>query len=146
MIVRLSNDERGRKIRELEKKCSYLEQTKQSLVEQNRYMSALHAAFVGFVSKLKIDGVLESIIRSACSLMGTEHGFIYLLEPGASEMEMRLGLGGVFDPLRGIRLMPGQGLSGMVWETAEPILIEDYKAWSSRLSHNELDVILSLRD
>lgn len=44
----------------------------------------------GMRSKEKL---LETILQRAAMLTGTEHGYIYLLEPGESEMQMQVGMG-----------------------------------------------------
>ena len=41
--------------------------------------------------------LLEAIIERAALLAGTENGFIYLLDPGETEMKMRVGIGAYKD-------------------------------------------------
>jgi hypothetical protein len=35
--------------------------------------------------------LLEALLQRAAMLAGTEHGFIYLREPGHSEMQIQIG-------------------------------------------------------
>ena len=106
---------------------------------QNEYLSSLHAISLGLIRRLDVDELLMEILQSACSLAGTEHGFIYLCEPDGKEMRMCLGIGGIFDSLKGLRLKPGQGLAGEVWKNARALVVDDYRTWEGRLSHGPLD-------
>ena len=80
---------------------------------------------------LDLPTVLERIVTRAGQLLGTLHGFIYLLSPGEAEMERKVGLG-VFSEARVMRLKPGEGLSGQVWQTGRPIVVDDYDTWPGR--------------
>ncbi len=80
---------------------------------------------------LDLPTVLERIVTRAGELLGTPHGFIYLLAPGEAEMERKVGLG-IFSEARVERLKPGQGLSGQVWQTGRPIVVDDYDTWPGR--------------
>jgi putative methionine-R-sulfoxide reductase with GAF domain len=64
-------------------------------------------------------------------LLDTPHGFIYLLAPGEAEMERKVGLG-IFSEARVMRLKPGEGLSGQVWQAGRPIVVDDYDSWPGR--------------
>jgi GAF domain-containing protein len=63
--------------------------------------------------------------------VGTEHGFIYLVAPGGAELERRVGLG-IFTENRVPNLKPGEGLTGQVWQTGQPMIVNDYAKWSGR--------------
>jgi len=80
---------------------------------------------------LDLPTVLERIVTRAGQLLDTPHGFIYLLAPGEAEMERKVGLG-VFSEARVMRLKPGEGLSGQVWQTGRPIVVDDYDTWPGR--------------
>ncbi len=75
--------------------------------------------------------LLQVIIARAGQLLGTPHGFLYLVTPDASEIEMKVGLG-LFADGRELRLRPGEGLCGRVWLTGEALAIADYDAWEGR--------------
>ena len=80
---------------------------------------------------LDLPTVLERIVTRAGQLLDTPHGFIYLLAPGEAEMERKVGLG-VFSEARVMRLKPGEGLSGQVWQTGRRIVVDDYDTWPGR--------------
>ena len=82
-------------------------------------------------------------MQRAAMLIGTEHGFIYLLEPGDSEMQMQVGMG-FFKSQLGLRVKPGEGMGGKVWEVEHPLLVADYQSWDGRLSDKSLDDLHSV--
>ena len=46
-------------------------------------------------------------------------------------MLLRLGTG-AYSGLVGLRMLKGEGLSGRVWETGDPLAIPDYGRWEGR--------------
>ncbi|MDP3286588.1 MAG: PAS domain S-box protein, partial [Desulfobacterales bacterium] len=87
--------------------------------------------------------MLENILERATSLTGTEHGYIYLLEQGGRQMQMRVGMG-FFKSQLGRRVIIGQGMGGQVWETESPVLVDDYNCWPGRISDKVLDGLRSV--
>jgi PAS domain-containing protein len=78
----------------------------EALRQQNEYLAALHATTLGLISRLDLNELLQTIVTRAGQLLGTPHGFMYLLEPGAEEIEQKVGLG-IFTSGIGYRLKPG---------------------------------------
>jgi two-component system sensor histidine kinase/response regulator len=101
------------------------------LVHQNEYLAALHETTVGLISRLDVKGLLQTLITRAGQLLNAPHGFIYLLEPGATEMECKVGVG-VLSRAIGNRRKPGEGLTGKVWQTGQPLAIDHYDTWPGR--------------
>lgn len=102
------------------------------LVHQNEYLAALHQTAVGLISHLDITELLETLITRAGQLLNAPHGFLYLLDPGESEIECKFGLGGLSQTV-GSRRIAGEGVAGMVWQTGQPLVIADYDNWASRV-------------
>lgn len=113
------------------------------LRRQNQYLTALHETTLGLIDKLDKKELLEAILERATTLTGTQHGFIYLLEPGEVEMQMRVGMG-FFQGQLGRRVRMGEGIGGRVWETEAPIVVEEYSSWSWRLKDPALDRLHSV--
>jgi PAS domain S-box-containing protein len=90
-------------------------------------------------SSLDLPTVLERIITRVGQMMGTAHGFIYLLAPDGASLERKAGVG-VFTTDREIHLNRGEGLSGKVWETGRPLVVDDYPAWPGRSILGSQDV------
>ncbi len=102
------------------------------LMHQNEVMAALHETTLGLVSRLELTGLLETIVNRAGQLLNAPHGFIYLLAPGEDEMECKVSTGKL-SHLVGIRRKMGEGLSGKVWQSRQPIVVDDYDAWAERV-------------
>ena len=105
----------------------------EALQRQNEYLAALHATTLGLISRLDLSELLQDIVTRAGQLLGTSHGFVFLLEPGEDELEQKVGLG-VFADTIGNRLKKGEGVSGQILKNGEPIMITDYSAWEFRAS------------
>ena len=105
---------------------------------QNASLRALHETALGLLDKIDKEELLETIIERAASLTGTEHGYIYLLEPKTQVMQMRVGKGFFAEQLgRSVRM--GEGMGGCVWQAEAPVLVADYSSWSRRLDDPALD-------
>jgi PAS domain S-box-containing protein len=81
---------------------------------------------------LAAGGLLERIVAWAGQTVGTPNGYICLIEPATGEMVLRLGTG-AYTGLVGLRMLKGEGLSGRVWETGQPLAIPDYSRWEGRV-------------
>ena len=88
---------------------------------------------VGLISRLDVTELLEALIARAGQLLKAPHGFIYLLEPGQTEMECRVGVG-ILSQLVGNRRKPGEGLAGRVWQSGQPLVVKDYDTWSGGIN------------
>lgn len=108
--------------------------------EQNTYLMALHDTTLGLMRRLDVDELLQNIITRAGELVGTEHGYVHLLEPINDELRMRVGVG-IYQDFVGTRVKRGQGLAGMVWRDGAPIVVDDYRYWSGRLPMVDRDVL-----
>ena len=128
---------------ELEREIYKVKQAEETLLRQNEYLTALHETSLGLIDHLDKEKLLEAILQRAAMLTGTEHGYIYLLEPGECEMQMQVGMGFFKDHL-GLRVKPGEGIGGKVWEAEHPLLVADYQSWDGRLSDKSLDDLHSV--
>jgi GAF domain-containing protein len=143
-----------------------VQQRTRELVEANEYLAALHETSLGLISRLDLNDLLTALVARAGPVVGTIHCFIYLIEPfdvaplGSAQgylgsrdgprdpswdepdavLECKVGVG-VFRRTIGLRLGPGEGLSGKVWQTGEPLVIDDYDAWTGRSPGFEYGVV-----
>lgn len=108
--------------------------------QQNTYLTALHDTTLGLMRRLDLDELLQNIIARAGELVGTEHGYVHLIEPNGSELRMRVGIG-IYQDFVGTIVKPGQGLAGTVWARQEPIVVDDYREWPGRLPMVDRDVL-----
>ncbi|MDO9532396.1 MAG: response regulator [Deltaproteobacteria bacterium] len=109
-----------------------------ALHRQTEYLAALHETTLGLINRLNLQDLLQALVTRAGQLLGTPHGFIYLVDPEKMVLECRVGVG-IFSGVLGSTLRLGQGLSGKVWETGQPLLIQDYQNWAERADNLELD-------
>ena len=129
--------------KKLEKEISISRQAEEALLRKNEYLTALHETALGLIDHLDKEKLLETILQRAAMLTGTEHGYIYLLEPGESEMQMQVGMG-FFKSQLGLRVKPGEGMGGKIWQSEHPLLVVDYRSWEGRLNDKSLDDLHSV--
>ncbi len=113
-------------------------QMEDALHRQKEYLAALHETTLGLINRLTLQDLLQALITRAGQLLGTPHGFIYLVNPEKMVLECRVGVG-IFSGVLGSTLGLGQGLSGKIWQTGQPLFIEDYQDWAERAANLELD-------
>ena len=138
-----STDELMVRLRQLENEIGALKKAEGSLRRQNEYLTALHETSLSLIDRLDKEELLEAILLRAARLSGTEHGYIYLLEPGDEEMQIQVGMG-FFKSQLGLRVKPGEGMGGKVWQQEQPILVDDYRSWNGRLNDKSLDKLHSV--
>jgi PAS domain S-box-containing protein len=110
---------------------------------QNDALRALHETALGLLDKIDKEELLETIIERAATITGTEHGYIYLLNPSRQTMQMRVGKG-FFSGQLGRSVRTGEGMGGAVWQAEAPLLVADYSHWPGRLKDPSLDGLRSI--
>ena len=105
--------------------------TDESEARRDPYLSALDETAIALMNRHEPDDLLETIIARAAALLGTAHGFIYLVEPEGENLVVRHGIG-LFADFLGYRLPIDTGLSGTVFREGRPVAIDDYDAWTAR--------------
>ncbi len=114
----------------------------EALRVQHDYLSALHETALGLINRLDFDELLETIVHRAAFLTGTDHGYISLLDDQKKKMTRRVGMG--FFRFCGEHAVKyGVGISGKVWQTARPILKNDYNGWPDRIQGTPWDELSS---
>ncbi|MBI4670814.1 MAG: GAF domain-containing protein [Chloroflexi bacterium] len=108
--------------------------------QQNTYLTALHDTALGLMRRLDLQELLQNIIARAAELVGTQHGYVHLVEPSGKDLQMRVGVG-VYQDFVGTRVRAWQGLAGTVWQQGEPIVVDDYRLWPGRLPMVDRDVL-----
>ncbi|MBN2003324.1 MAG: GAF domain-containing protein [Anaerolineae bacterium] len=111
-----------------------VEERTQQLQRQREYLAALNATALDLISRLDLEDLLTALVSRAGQLIGTPHGFIDLVDLDENVIECQVGLG-CFQASVGAQLAPGQGASGCVWQTGQPLLIAHYDEWPGRSPH-----------
>ncbi|WP_344258144.1 helix-turn-helix domain-containing protein [Streptomyces sodiiphilus] len=73
-----------------------------------------------------LDAVLRAIVQRARSLLGTEVAYLTLNDPDRGDTYMRVTEGSVSARFQQLRLGMGEGLGGLVAQTARPYVTDDY--------------------
>ena len=108
-------------------------QAEATLRRQNAELAALQATTLDLIHRLDPESLLEVVVRQAGTLVGAEHGYIYVVAPDRQELVVQVGTGAFVRNI-GYRLAWGAGLAGRVAATGEPLAVDDYVAWSERRS------------
>ncbi|MDJ0384814.1 GAF domain-containing protein [Streptomyces sp. G-G2] len=80
------------------------------------------------------DAVLRAIVHRSRMLLGTDVTYLTLNDPGAGDTYMRVTDGSVSAAFQQLRLGMGEGLGGLVAQTARPYASADYRT-DSRFKH-----------
>ncbi|MFF5919976.1 helix-turn-helix domain-containing protein [Streptomyces flavochromogenes] len=89
-------------------------------------LSALFATAHDLAGLRDLDAVLRAIVQRARSLLGTECAYLSLNDPAAGDTYMRVTEGSVSARFQQLRLGMGEGLGGLVAQTARPYVTDDY--------------------
>jgi PAS domain S-box-containing protein len=113
-------------------------QAAEKLRQQNDYLAALHETTLALMNRLELHDLLEVIITRAGELLGTQHGYVHLL--GSKGTEMIVGIG-IYSQRIDYGVRPGKGLVGKIWQTGQPLVVDNYSTWPERLPDPQLDLI-----
>src|SRR5574341_548244 len=101
------------------------------LKQQSAYLEALHETGLAVIERLEIDAALQSILEQATRLVGAQFGFLDLVTPQEDAIAVRLATGRDME-YASRRFQRGEGLAGKVWESGQPMLVDDYITWKGR--------------
>ncbi|MGW2331022.1 helix-turn-helix domain-containing protein [Streptomyces sp. NPDC001700] len=89
-------------------------------------LSALFETAHDLAGLRDLDAVLQAIVQRARSLLGTEVAYLTLNDPTAGDTYMRVTDGSVSARFQQLRLGMGEGLGGLVAQTARPYVTDSY--------------------
>jgi len=104
---------------------------------QAEEMAALYEVALNISADQPLNRLLDTVVAQAMDLLRCQGGGVFLWR----EKEAALELVAAYDPeidLRGIRVAPGEGLVGRVFETGDSIAQDEYEDWLSR-AHRPTD-------
>lgn len=122
---------------ELSRQSQKLRTAEEAVQRQKEHLRALHETALGLLDKIDRQELLHTILERATQLADTRHGYIYLFDPVDDCMVIRVGMG-IFAHHLGLKVQPGEGVGGKVWQTGRLLLVEDYQAWPGRLVERTL--------
>jgi len=107
-------------------------QAEEALRRRTEQLVALREVGLEITGQLDLDAVLHSIVARSSELLDATIGGLYLYRPERDVIEMMAwGASEHTVPGRAV-LRRGEGLSGKVWETGEPFIVDDYQQWEGR--------------
>lgn len=113
-----------------------------TLRQHRRREAELTALFdtAGDLAALRdLDAVLRSIVRRARMLLGTDTAYLTLPDEEAGDTYMRVTDGSVSELFQNLRLQLGEGLGGLVAQTARPYATPDYRTDDRFLHTGSID-------
>ncbi|MCA0354064.1 MAG: PAS domain S-box protein [Chloroflexi bacterium] len=105
-------------------------QTIRQMQRQNAYLGSLHDVTLALIEQAALPDLLEIILWKASDLVGSEYGVMYIRSADDQAMESVVSRGAI-NVIQRIEL--GQGAVGKVGLSGQPLIIDDYTAWSERL-------------
>ncbi len=115
---------------EIERATATALRVRGALLQHRRREAELSALFdtAGDLAALRdLDAVLRSIVRRARMLLGTDTAYLTLRDERAGDTYMRVTDGSVSAIFQRLRLELGEGLGGLVAQTARPYATPDYR-------------------
>ncbi|WP_042373843.1 helix-turn-helix domain-containing protein [Streptacidiphilus neutrinimicus] len=97
-------------------------------------LTALFDTATDLAASRDLDAVLQAIVRRARLLLGTELAYLTLPDEEAGDTYMRVTDGSVSPLFQTLRLELGEGLGGLVAQTARPYATPDYRT-DARFHH-----------
>lgn len=104
----------------------------ETLREQKHYLEALNDMTLSVVNRLEVKTLLESILTHAEELAETQHSFIDVIEPAETVTQQEVGHG-IMKSYSNHQARKGEGITGIVWQTEETLIVDDYQTWPHRL-------------
>jgi diguanylate cyclase (GGDEF)-like protein/PAS domain S-box-containing protein len=99
--------------------------------QRTAQLEALRQIGLELTAQLDLDALLRSIVSRAIELVGGDSGGLYLYRPEQDVLKWVMAVGPIMAPIGSV-LRRGEGLSGKVLQTGEPIIVDDYQAWEGR--------------
>jgi hypothetical protein len=97
-------------------------------------LTALFDTATDLAASRDLDAVLQAIVRRARLLLGTDLAYLTLPDEEAGDTYMRVTDGSVSPLFQSLRLELGEGLGGLVAQTARPYATPDYRT-DARFHH-----------
>lgn len=122
-------------LKDLSKRSTYeLEeriQIQELVNQQTVQLEAINEIGLELTAELDLDVLLHSIVVRSVELLDGTRGGLYLYRPDRDVLEFIVSTGVEPTP-KGIVLQRGEGLSGKILETGEPIVVADFMTWEGR--------------
>lgn len=105
--------------------------TEETLKLREKEMAVLYETSLAINAQLDLPGLLQAIVEHAASLLDAMISGLFLVLPDGENLELVAGYN-MPQEYYGKRLRKGEGLSGRVLETGEPMMVADHSHWEGR--------------
>jgi len=102
-----------------------------ALAQRAREMAALYETTLEISAQRDLATLLKAIVERATGLLNTPMGALYLVPPGFEDLVLVVGHN-LPSKYVGTILHPGEGLSGRVAQSGDPLIVTDYRIWEGR--------------
>ncbi len=116
---------------ELQREVEERKRVEEEIRQRTAHLQALQQMGLELTAELELDALLHSIASWAVELLGGTGGGISLYRPELDVIEWAVNVGETQVPVGSI-LHRGEGLAGQVWETGQPLIVDDYQHWEGR--------------
>ncbi len=107
---------------------SYLENRVSSLEREVGHLRRVQECTAALISSLDFDETLNIILTTARDVVGAEQGSILLYDTERTHLTIAYAVGLTEETIRETRVPDGEGITGRVARSGEPILVEDIDA------------------
>jgi DNA-binding CsgD family transcriptional regulator len=91
---------------------------------------------------LKSHSQMSDAIQNILAILGdvfeTYHGYAYVFDDEKLSLQIQVG-SGFYRELLGVRIRPGEGLAGRVWNSRQPLIVRNYLKWPGRIRGPEFE-------
>jgi len=98
---------------------------------RSKQLAALHETSIELTAELNMNTLLHSIVQHALNLIGGTSCNCYLYNAKSDLLERVVSVGPALIPTKTTR-QRGEGMTGQVWATGTPLLVNDYRSWPGR--------------
>ena len=120
------------------------ETTIENLQQRAEQLSALHATLLDISAPYELPELLEKILERALHLLNAPKGSLFLVDAPRKAVRC-VAVHGFSNLATGMVLPFGQGATGKVAQSGQPLIIQEYPTWAGRLKEPaELQSIRSL--
>ena len=103
----------------------------EALERRVQELGALYDTSLEINAQQDLLSLLPAIVERAATLVGVPKGSLYLIKPDGKTLELVVGHNLKSEYL-GMTLEIGEGLSGLIAQTGEAMMIEDYTCWQGQ--------------
>jgi PAS domain S-box-containing protein len=110
---------------------------------QNEYLSTLHSISLGMFRRLNLSDLLNAIIVRASKITRIPNGFLHLYNADENVLEIKAACGNLSKHI-GFKIAPGKGFAGKIFESGEPMIVNNYKTWPEKIKEASFVRIFSI--